>query len=229
MATPPYLHRVTRVTISGSSFGGAEEWSTGFYMGYESGDADLPNQQLADDIRTAWQAFFIQSSSYIANTFTSTLVKCSSHGQDGKASAEDTIYSTFTGNASGARTENFPPQIALVATLLSTKARGVGAKGRLYLPGVVAPVLGTGQINGTVQAGILANFKTFLAACNASTATNNVVMLASHGSLNKDGTPKLGGSGMINKAVHSVRLGSVYDTQRRRRNGLTENYQTVAL
>jgi hypothetical protein len=225
----PFLHRVTRVTIAGTSFGGAEEWSTGFYIGNESADADLPTQQLADDIRTAWQTYFVTSSSYFANTFTSTLVKCSSMGTDGKSSAEDTIYSTFTGNASGARTENFPPQVALVATLVSAKARGVGAKGRMYLPGVVAPVDGTGHINGTTQAGILANLDTFLTAVNASTATSNVIVLASQGSLNPDGTPKVGGSAPITKAVTAIRLGNVYDTQRRRRNGLAEAYQSSTL
>jgi hypothetical protein len=229
MATPPLAHRTTRVTISGTCFGGAEEWSTGFWIGNETADADLPTQGLVDDIRTAWQTFFVTSSSYVANTFTSTLVKASSVGTDGKASAEDTMYATFTGNAAGARTENFPPQIALVATLVSTKARGVGAKGRMYLPGIVAPVDATGHINGTTQAGILTNFKTFLTAVNASTATTNVIMLASHGSLTAAGTPRVGGSAPINKAVVSVRLGNVYDTQRRRRNGLAEAYgsQTI--
>lgn len=229
MALPPFAHKVMRVTISGTDFGGAEEWSTGFYVGNESADSDSPTQAFADDIRTAWQTYFVTASAYFANTFTSTLVKVSLMQTNGQSHAEDTIYSTFTGNASGGRSENFPPQIALVATLRSAKARGVGSHGRMYLPGVVAPVDGTGHINGTTQAGILSNLSTFLHAVNDSAATDNVLMLASHGSLNPDGTPKIGGSAPINKAVTDVRLGNVYDTQRRRRNGLAEAYQTASL
>jgi hypothetical protein len=217
------------VTISGTSFGGGEEWSTGFYIGNETADADLPNQQLADDIAAAWKSFFILASSYISQQFTTTLVKVSSVGTDGKSNPEDTMFATLTG-AIGQRVEPpFPPQIALVATLTSAKARGVGAKGRMYLPGVIAPLEGNGHLTTSMVVGIMNNLKTFLNAVNASTATNNVVMLASHGSINKDGSIKVGGASAINKAVVGLRLGNVYDTQRRRRNGLSEAYQITSI
>ena len=209
--------------------GGLEEWSTGFYMGAENQDADLPTQQLADDIRTAWGTFFTNTTSEVSSAWTTDLVKVSSVGTDGKTNAADTVFSTYGTLTQGKQTNVFPPQIALVATLTSTKARGVGAKGRMYLPGIAKPIDLNAKLPSTQQAAILANLKTFLLAVNASTATDNVVMLASQGSLNEDGTPKVGGSAPINKAVNGVRLGNVYDTQRRRRNGLTENYQTLSL
>jgi hypothetical protein len=225
----PFLHRVTRVTISGTSFGGGEEWSTGFYMGNETADADLPVQQLADDIAAAWKAYFIQASSYVSNQWVANLVKVSSVGTDGKSNAEDSVFANIVG-ATGQRGEPpFPPQIALVATLTSAKARGVGAKGRLYLPGIVAPLEGNGHLTTSMVVGMLGNLQTFFNAVNASTATDNVVMLASQGSLNEDGTPKVGGSAPINKAVTGLRLGNVYDTQRRRRNGLSEAYSLATL
>jgi hypothetical protein len=224
----PYAYRVTRVTIQGSSFDGGEEWSTGFYMGHESGDADLPNQQLADDIRAAWTTFFTAGSSKVCNKWKTELVKVSSIGTDGKSNAADTVYSAVTGEVVGTQPFLFPPQCALVATLTSQVARGVGAKGRLFLPGIVATLQGSGKITSTDVTAIGNNFKTFLTAVNASTATNNVVMLASQGSLNKDGTPKVGGRAPVNKAVTGLRIGDVYDTQRRRRNGLTETYTAFA-
>lgn len=229
MATPPFAHRVTRVTIAGTSFGGAEEWSTGFYMGNESADADLPNQQLADDIRTAWATFFTTAGVNVSTAWTSTLVKVSSFGTDGKSNAADTVFSSFTTLTKGANAQLFPPQIALVATMSSTIARGVGSKGRMYLPGITATLDATGHISTTQSTAVATALKTFLDACNASTATNNVVVLASHGSINKDGTPKVGGRAPIIKAVNTVKVGNVYDTQRRRRNGLAEVYQTANL
>jgi hypothetical protein len=217
------------VTISGVFLGGLEEWSTGFWMGYEDGDADLPTQQLADDIRTAWQSWFTSQAAYISNAYTSNLVKLSSVGTDGKSDANDTVYSTFTGNAAGARAELLPPQIALVATLQGAAARGLASKGRMYLPGVVRQIGVNGKIDGTTQASMLAAFRTMLQAINATTATDNVIVLASHGQLNKDGTIKVGGRAAVTKAVQTVKMGDVYDTQRRRRNGLVEVYQTASL
>lgn len=225
----PFAHRVTRVTISGTSFGGAEEWSTGFYMGNESADADMPNQQLADDIRAAWATFFTTAGVNVSTAWTSTLVKVSSFGTDGKSNAADTMFSTFPTLTKGANAQLFPPQIALVATLASTLPRGVGAKGRMYLPGISATLDATGHLSSTNVTAISTALKTFLDACNASTATNNVVVNASHGSLNEDGTPKIGGKSPIIKAVTSLKVGNVYDTQRRRRNSLAEVYTTTSL
>lgn len=224
----PYLHRVTRVTLSGLFLGGLEEWSTGFYMGNETADADLPTQQLADDIRNAFQTFFTAPTSEISSAWNFDTVKVSSVGTDGKSNAADTVFSTVTALKQGAQSNVYPPQISLVATMTSPLARGVGSKGRMYLPGVAKPFGMDGKIPGANVSAIATNLKTFFTAVNASSATNNVVVLASQGSLNADGTPKVGGSAPITKAVTGLKVGNVYDTQRRRRNGLQENYTTLA-
>lgn len=223
----PFAHRVTKVTIAGTFGGGAEEWNTGFYMGNETADADLPTQALADDIRTAWATAVPNLAQ--SSLWETTYVKLSSMGIDGRSSAADTVFSNMPANTKGTSANWFPPQLAVVATLQSTLVRGVGAKGRMYLPGVSFGIDATGHFS-TANAQALANtVATFLNACNNSAATPNVVMLASHGSLNKDGTPKIGGRAPINKAVRSVKVGNVYDTQRRRRNQLAEVYSSTAL
>jgi hypothetical protein len=227
MAGFPY--RVTRVTIAGTYSGGAEEWSTGFWMGYTNGDADLPNQQLADDVAAAWRTFFLAPTSYFGAAWHSSYVKISSIGTDGKASSADTVYSTFAADANGTASTQFPPQISLVATLTGSAARGVASKGRMYLPGISAAVGTGGRISSTNAGTIATNLQTFLNAVNASAATNNVLVLASHGSLNADGTPKVGGQAMSIKAVTGCRVGDVYDTQRRRRNGISEVYTSKTL
>lgn len=225
----PFAHRVTRATIQGTFGGGVEEWSTGFYIGYEGGDADMPTQQLADDVAAAWRNFMIAPGAQISGMWEATAVKLSSVGTDGKSNAADTVYANFSAVTKGTASQHFPPQVSLVCTMHSTIARGVGSKGRMYLPGVAASIDGTGKIPAGFFTGFNPPLKAFFNAVNASTATDNVVVLASHGSLNADGTPKVGGSAPIIKAVTGIKLGNVYDTQRRRRNGLQEQYITVPL
>jgi len=224
----PLAYRTTRITISGVLSGGAEEWSTGFWFGAASEDAALPDQALADGVRDAWRTFFTATTSYISNSWTTTTVKCSSFGTDGKSDANDTVYSNFEPVATGANSNQFPPQVALVATLTSNVARGLASKGRMYLPGVVIPMVTGGRMNSTQRAALALNFKTFLDAVNAL-PHNNVVLNASHGQLNANGTPKLGGYGPVSKAVQGIKVGDVYDTQRRRRNGIQELYNVRAL
>lgn len=225
----PYLHRFTRVTISGTAFGGAEEWSTGFNFGDVNADAQMPTQAVADAIRDAWRAFMINGTSNISAVYEATLVKLSSVGTDGKSNAADTIYANFPVQTKGVNGERLPAQIALVATLLGQNARGVASKGRMYLPGVFAPVGLDGKINTLTQTDIATNLSTFLKAVNAIEPSPNYVMLSSPGSLNKDGTPRIGGSGPRNSVVTSIKVGNVLDTQRRRRNGFSEAYVTKGL
>jgi hypothetical protein len=225
----PYAYRVTRVTISGSFMAGIEEWSTGFYMGKIDGDAALPTQAQADDVRDAWGTFFNNSTSEFSSSWTTSLVKLSSVGTDTKSNAADTVFSNYTVNPIGKQTNVYPPQISLVATMASNSPRGIGAKGRMYLPGIAKPFGTDGKIAGQFVDAISTNFKTFLDAVNASTNTDDYVILASQGQLNRDGTIKVGGLSAVNRAVTSIRLGNVYDTQRRRRNGLQEQYQVKAL
>jgi hypothetical protein len=212
----------------GTFAGGAEEWSTGFYMGNEAGDADLPTQSLADSIAVGWRNFMIAPASQISGRWTATTVKVSSLGTDGKSNAADTVYANVAAGASGTGTLHYPPQIALVATMTSPIARGVGSKGRMYLPGVGMATEGDGKILIGAVNGIRDTLATFFNAVNGL-PDNNVVVLASHGSLNADGSPKIGGSTPIIKAVTGIKIGTVYDTQRRRRNGLTEQYSSVSL
>lgn len=224
-----YAHRINKVTLSGTMFGGAEEWSTGFYVGNATADAELPTVQLAEDIATAWETFFEHAQSYISNQYKAEIVKISSFGIDGKANSADTVYASLPNNTQGARSEMLPPQCALVATLQGPQSRGLASKGRMYLPGVVIGIGNNGQTDPFNTNLICVNLKTFLNAVNASAETDNVVMLASHGQLTSAGAPKIGGLPAVNHEVISVKIGTVYDTQRRRRNGLSEQYMTNVL
>jgi len=218
-----YAHSVQRVTISGTCANGGEEWSTGFFVGEASADASNPTQTFADAIRTAWQTFFTSANSWVSGFYLTNEIKISQLGTDGKTMLDNTIFSTYATPISGTKaTPIYPPQISLVATLQSSLSRGLAAKGRMYLPGIVAFIDGGGHISNTDATNIQTNLKTFLDAVNTAAPAGSRVILASAGR----GTA---GTGARNEPVTRIRVGNVYDTQRRRRNQLAETYVSANL
>lgn len=218
-----FAHSVVRCTIEGISFGGAEEWTTGFYLGYEGSDASNPTQAFADAIRDAWGTFFSSGNTYISNYWNTTRIKLSQIGADGVTLPDNTVYSAFSTLPSGGKSGgSFPPQIAMVATLMTARTTGIGSKGRMYLPGIWETVQVNGGINSTATTNIANGLKTFLNAVETAAPVGEQVILATHGH-------KTDGSGKANVNVTKVRVGSIYDTQRRRRNQLVESYLTVTL
>lgn len=229
----PLAHRTTRITISGTFGGGVEEWSTGFWFGNANGDADLPDQALVDGVLAAWKTFFTSNNSWTQSNFTTTQVKAASHGTDGRSDANDTVYAVANPTFSGTIGQKFPPQVTLAVTLLGPQARGLASKGRMYLPGIGAGVGDNGKANPGALDTIADGLKTFFDAIN-NLPSNHVVLNASHGQLTynpltKQWQPKIDGLGPISKPVQSLKLGDVYDTQRRRRNQLVETYRTRAI
>lgn len=217
-----YAHSVVRVTISGGSFSGAEEWSTGFFLGSANADASNPTQALADQIKARWQTFFTSAAVKVSNAFSTNEIKLSQIGADGKTILDNTVYSTYSSAIFGPLGTQLPAQVSLVATLQSPLARGLAAKGRMYLPGIASPVMTTGKIVSTDAAAVANALKTFFDGVNSDAGVAGKVILASAGR----GTA---GTGAVNQLVTRVRVGDVYDTQRRRRNQLPEVYSNATL
>ena len=221
-----YNYNVIRATIFGDAFSGAEEWSTGFWLGHAEAVSGLPTQEAADAIRALWQTFFTSAGANISNVYTTVGVKLSyfPSGSD-KVDPAMTVFSYYGTPITGSRTgtPQLPPQIAVVATLQSALPRGLAGKGRMYLPGSHMGLDASGQMDSTAKAGLLSAFSTFVQGVNNSTAMTAEVINASKGRIGVPFNPP------VNQYVRSVRIGSVYDTQRRRRNGLTENYGSTAI
>lgn len=219
-----YAHSVARLTLHGTSFNQGEEWTTGLFLGFPGSDASSLNQQFADVARDAWKAFFIKADSYIGTAWKFDYAKVSLIGADGRTNPDATVYSNLATPAVGASAgAQQAPQVALVATLTSDRARGLAAKGRMYLPGVNAPLDSSGHISSVNTATIAANLKTFLGALNSSFDQPGLVILASQGRK----APLVGPP--VSATVTGLRVGNVYDTQRRRRNQLQESYSVVTL
>jgi hypothetical protein len=235
MAVHPaaYAHRVNKVQISGTCFGGQEIWSTGFYIGATDADAADPGTTTAEAVGALWQAFFTNGTSAINQGFKTTSVKVSQLQTDGDVDLDMIDIYDYPSPISGTNGgPPMPPQISLAATLTSDLQRGLASKGRMYLPGVNLPVFfDNPHISPTEQNGIADKLKIFIDGVNNHSEIDGYVVLASKGH-KIQGTPDpddYSYSGGLTTRVTGLRLGNVYDTQRRRRNDIVEAYVSRVL
>lgn len=219
-----FAHKVVRCTAFGTAYGQDEEWSTGFWMGNTDSDSLDPQQQGADDFLTAWTTFFTNSTSNIASGFKTEGVRVALYGTNGFVDPNKNFHAYPTTPVQGGGGSGIlPAQLALVASLEASPDRGLAGKGRMFLPGVNEPVGSDGRISLTDVLPILTNLRTMFNSINASTVLTGSIINASKGGTGQNLAPP------VNRVVANVRMGNVYDTQRRRRNSLTETYQSLAV
>lgn len=219
-----YAHRVNRVTFSGTMFGGAEEWSTGFWLGLENDDAPLPTEGCAEALRDLWITFFEAGTTSISQQYLFTQVKVAAINATGFTDLANVVYAYPAGTVDGGNgTETLPPQCSVVATLLSDRPRGLASKGRMYLPGIATAIGSNGKMSTIRRDTIAANLKTFFDGVRGSFDVTGTPILAAKGT---GAFPALTAQ---NDFIESIRIGDVIDTQRRRRNGLVESYKAEIL
>jgi len=219
-----FAAKVVHVTMSGVMLGGAEIWQTGFYIGKPEGDAEVPTQAQADGIRDAWATFFASGPPAIHNSYKFDQLKMARLNIGGLYDGSQVIVSSPATAVPGARAgAPLAPQLALVATLVAGSGKGLAGKGRMYLPGVSEGLDATGRINAAACQGIATNLATFFNEVNGIMGFDGEVINASKG------TAKLAGIGARNVPVNGVRVGNVFDTQRRRRNQLAETYYNAVV
>jgi hypothetical protein len=205
-------------------FGGSEEWSTGFFMGEENADADVPTQLMADEIRNKWSDYFQSAGADISNQYIFTQCKVARFQTDGHTELDSVVYSHPAATVDGDEaTIKLPSQCTLVVTLTSDRVRGKASKGRMFLPGIATMPDATGRLTTTQCNTNIAQLKVFFDAINAHADIPNKVILAAKWS------GVLGINPAQNDYVTGLKLGTVIDTQRRRRNDLAEAYVTSAL
>ena len=219
-----YAHRVTRVTLSGTMFG-SEEWSTGFFLGQESADATEMTQLGTQAIMNAWRTYFISTGANIANSYSTLQCKSALIDADGLTILDTVQYAYPTSATAGAinSLNTHPAQCALVATLLSDRPRGKASKGRMYLPGISAKVETNGKISSVNLGNIADGLKTFFDALTGHIDIPDQLILAAKG------TGPFPALTAQNDYVETIKIGDVIDTQRRRRNAMTETYTSRVL
>jgi len=216
-----FAHKVNRITMTGTMYGGAEIWSTGFYAGSATADAPAPTDVMAEMIATEWQQFFTAGSVLISYLYKTATIKVTPYKVDGDIDIPGIKSFSYTTPIAGAHTGNgHPPQCAVVASLIAGNGKGLGGKGRMFIPGVGDGVDPTGHMTTSTCTSIASGLSSFFADVGASFDNPGQAINASHRDLVIDQpTP-------INRALTSVRVGNVFDTQRRRRNALAETYSS---
>jgi hypothetical protein len=214
-----YAHIVNRVTLSGTMFGGAEQWSTGFFLGQESANAADGSTAACDAILNAWRTFFTSTTSYVSSQYVTTQCKIAKINTDGHTDLAKVFYGyPATALVGQQGTNTHPPQCTLALTLQSDRPRGLASKGRMYLPGISAAMQGDGKISAANRDSICLNMKTFFDTIAANADVPDTLILAAKG------TGPFPEFTAQNDFVQTIKLGNVIDTQRRRRNGLVESY-----
>lgn len=205
-----------KVVASGSMLAGAEEWSCSWSLdlGGFSGEGV---ETLLDGLVPVISTWFSSAGASISTRAQLETIKANVLGVDGKY-----VSQTYTGLRDiepvvGSAAGNImPPQNTVAVSLRTARKRGPGARGRFYPP---LPVVGTLAPDGTIAAGQAAQMATAGAALiNGMNGVSDLrVVVAS----------EVGAGALV--PVTSVAVGTVVDTQRRRRGDLVEVYSTAAV
>lgn len=222
---PTYAAGTQKVTIFGTCFNSAEIWTTGFFTGFGGGGGTFstPTVAAAQAVATAWQTFVTDSASLTGRKWKTEGVKVAAVNADGTTAPGEVAYYYYPTPVAGTTVMDMPPQITLAATLTTAKPRGYGSKGRMFLPGTSSTVGDDGRLTNAQTGALATAFRTFINAVNAAAAVEGNVVV---NSAERAGVP---GHPALIEPVTGVKIGSVFDTQRRRRNGLVETYASLAL
>lgn len=218
------------------SFGGVlftnETWTCNMTMGTPGGAGVVPISEaqwwtFCDEnltkAHTAFKAFYGHANSLASDKSSHIWTKAAVLNEAGN----------YVGTRAPAYTEAVPvtvgpavaltPQTAIVLSNMTAIARGPGHSGRIYVPAGsrTSPIFdNTGHIT---YAGLnlwLAAYKTLIETMNAFTIG---------GSLASPRVSVVSKVAATSSRVTNVRIGDVYDTQRRRRESIEENYLSSSI
>jgi hypothetical protein len=204
------------LTFWGTAWGGKEQWSTSLRID----QATLPPAATLDSVRTRFNTFYQTASVGISTSAFYFGVKAAIIGPDGRyPAAGNSISSLMSTPQPGAGPGFGYPQLTTVVTLNTALLRGKGSVGRMFLPPTSLPIQADGRLATSVAQ--------LVATASASLITDLNGLLDGDVSVFGGGE---GGTGPgSQRDVTSVRVGRVVDTQRRRRNQLSEDYTTATV
>lgn len=222
-----YVEPFVKIDFIGDCFEQNEIWNTGLKLSWDPGIVVPESTVLLDmatDMAGLWSTFFTLSpDSYtmaFSESYRTTEVKASLVGTDGKLVTDSVSY-FYPAPIEGSDIGSIPaPQASVVATLRTTKQRGPGSAGRMFLPGISYDITSTGLINETNVNRLASNFADFIQSVNDHTFLSGgdvKVVLTS---------PVRGG---FSDVVSSISIDTKLDTQRRRANNLQgeQNVRTI--
>lgn len=201
----------------GGTAWGDEIWQNGVRFDRAT-TVDEAELEVAADAIATW--FTVDSGANFSDRVLLSWVKAALIGTDGRYpdNAEATLYeyeSPFPGSYTGS---GAVPQVSIAVTFDTFRRRGLAHQGRIYLPptAIAANTTGRHGQGPTIAAGVVALLSDLQDALGAQ------AVIAASGK--SEGKPERAG---VITSINGVRVGDVYDTQRRRRNRIAETYSPV--
>lgn len=195
-----------RHTASGTVIGG--DWS--FTLHTEGvisvGDA---NTAWSTALTAGWVGSNVVEDIYASDTIMDTASTASINPATDKQLTRVTATVSHAGSITG---NPLPYQVAVVISLQSDTATRAG-RGRLYLPAPDVSMCVDGKLSSTALTNIDGGFTALFDSLNTSGLTPVIRNRTAHSSI----------------TITAARVGSVFDTQRRRRNKIPETYTAIAV
>jgi hypothetical protein len=195
-----------RHTASGTQMTGSWSFTLHTTGTMSVGDA---NGFWSDALTAGWVGTNLVEDVYASDTILDTAstaeIDSGTDGQMTRVTATVSHAGSITGNP-------LPFQVAVVISLLTASATRHG-RGRLYLPAPDVSMCVDGQLSSTCLTNLDAGFTALFDSLNTDGLTPIVRNRTGHSST----------------TVTSARVGSVFDTQRRRRSKIAETYTAITV
>jgi hypothetical protein len=214
-----------RVILKGS-LGAVESWSTSVAYGIVGINGDSPDQATTDAmalaIRTATTTgnVGVALRNAMSTAATIDIIRVEKRAEDETVLnvSESLLPAALAGTGGTSKT----PQDAMVLSL-RTSTPGARGRGRMYWPALGAVLNASFQLTTPPPADAAAGAKVWLQAIN--TAMDGVYI--AQASALRVALSVRSGTDHVCRDVTSIQVGSVLDTQRRRRDILPETYNSV--
>ena len=220
-----YDRRHFKVTLEGTNATDQDIWTTGWRIAPSPASEPIINypamaNTLLESVTGAAETFWSAIRSRVATGTRLNSVKVAPVDEDGRYidNMDSVIYDWETPLTGNSTSSTHPPQVSVVASLTTGTRRGNATHGRMYLPLTAVPISATAFTISTGERQQIANaVKGLLNDSIGAIAdvTLDPVVMSNIGS----GTTR---------TITTVAVGSIPDTQRRRRNRFTEEYTIVS-
>ena len=218
-----YAHTFVKLTFGGRLAEGEEIWSCGIHL--DGISVNVSEQTVNDITEGEWtavvnavKAYVSSSDTAVPSAVTLNWVKMAAIGTNGRYLGGPREWNDETGVTGGASAA-YIPQISYVVTLVADKFKDPGKYNRFYVPCAAPTGAGTYKMTAPIAQQRANSAKTLVNALNttlnASDADLEVAIVSEKVS--------------SYLPAETVQVGTLYDTQRRRRNGLYEDYSKVSL
>lgn len=215
-----------RVVLKGQ-IGAVENWSCGFNWGIFGISPDTPDQAITDEMLAQLLAWVVTVNvpttlrALMSTNVSITTVRVERRAEDEQILnvAEGLLASPVTGTGTPSKT----PQDALVVSL-RTNTPGAKGRGRFYWPAIGAALNTSFQLSSPTAPAVVGDARTFLRGIGDRLNAAYI----NTGSILRVVLSVRSVTDHVCRDVVQLQVGSVLDTQRRRRDILPESYAPIA-